>query len=72
VHNFGAPISPQLLPVLFDPFRRGREGGRGLGLGLYIARHIALAHGGRLDVSSSEEAGTSFQVALPRRPAAVS
>lgn len=68
VHNYGPPIPPEMLPVLFDPFRRGRGGGRGLGLGLYIARQIALAHGGRLDVSSSAEAGTSFRVTLPRRP----
>jgi PAS domain S-box-containing protein len=66
VHNYGPPISPQLLPVLFDPFRRGRAGGRGLGLGLYIAHQIVVAHGGRLEVSSSEEAGTCFRVALPR------
>jgi PAS domain S-box-containing protein len=68
VHNYGTPIPPDVLPVLFDPFRRGREGGRGLGLGLYIARQIVLAHGGRLDVTSSETAGTSFRVTLPRRP----
>ena len=70
VHNWGAPISPQLLPVLFDPFRRGREGGRGLGLGLYIARQIVAAHGGHLDVSSSAEEGTRFCVTLPCPPEA--
>jgi PAS domain S-box-containing protein len=65
VHNWGAPISPEMLPVIFDPFRRGREGGRGLGLGLYISRQIVLAHGGHLDVSSSAQAGTRFRVTLP-------
>ena len=37
-----------------------------LGLGLYIAERIVSAHGGRIDVESSEEAGTTFTVRLPR------
>jgi sigma-B regulation protein RsbU (phosphoserine phosphatase) len=71
VHNGGAPIPEQLLPHLFDPFRRGAEQGRsprglGLGLGLYIAQQIALAHGGEITVRSSAAAGTTFTVRLPR------
>jgi signal transduction histidine kinase len=38
-----------------------------LGLGLYIAREIVNAHGGKIDVASSVESGTSFTVTLPRR-----
>lgn len=72
VRNAGAPIPGELLPVIFDPFRRGRsqEGersGAGLGLGLYITREIVLAHGGEIAVRSTTEAGTSFIVRLPRR-----
>jgi signal transduction histidine kinase len=37
----------------------------GLGLGLYIAYQIALAHDGRLEVSSSDEHGTEFVFHLP-------
>ncbi|HVE53569.1 MAG TPA: ATP-binding protein, partial [Ramlibacter sp.] len=37
------------------------------GLGLYITREIAVAHGGTIDVTSDEE-GTTFSVALPRTP----
>ncbi|ATB44042.1 PAS domain-containing sensor histidine kinase [Cystobacter fuscus] len=70
VHNLGPPIPPELLPVLFDPFRRGPGTGPsnrdGLGLGLYIVRQIVLAHGGQLDVSSSAGKGTTFTVRLPR------
>ena len=40
-----------------------------LGLGLYIAERIVHAHGGRLEVESSEAAGTTFTVHLPRREA---
>jgi PAS domain S-box-containing protein len=67
--NLGGPIPAEALPTLFDPFRRAqREGTRkteGLGLGLYIAREIALAHGGTISVASDEE-GTRFTVRLPR------
>src|SRR5205085_6227526 len=52
VENSGT-IPPDLLPQLFDPFRRAqRQAGRteGLGLGLYIVQQIVLAHGGSVDV----------------------
>lgn len=68
VHNDGA-IPEALLPQLFDPFRKSRDRrspSRGLGLGLYIVREIVRAHGGAVQVSSSEAAGTTFSVVLPR------
>jgi signal transduction histidine kinase len=69
VHNEGHPIPPEELALIFEPFRRGMVGAhpkRGLGLGLYIAREIARAHGGSLDVRSHEGAGTTFLVRLAR------
>ncbi|HEX8952526.1 MAG TPA: ATP-binding protein, partial [Polyangia bacterium] len=57
------------MPWVFDPFRRGHSDDdsiRGLGLGLYITREIVLAHGGRIDVRSTPEAGTVFAIELPR------
>lgn len=67
VHNEGAPMPPELLPHLFEPFRRGgAPGKRRLGLGLYIANRIVVAHGGTIDVSSNEVDGTTFRVWLPR------
>ena len=68
IHNAGA-IPPARLATLFEPFR-ARSGTSGLGLGLYIAREIARAHGGAIDVESSEGAGTTFTVRLPAREAA--
>ena len=71
VFNRGPAIAPDLMPVLFEPFRRGPSAERspssgGLGLGLYIAHHIVLAHHGSITVRSSEEEGTLFTVRLPR------
>ena len=69
VHNQGEPIAPALLPRLFEAFERGvpDESGRsaGLGLGLYIVKQIVDAHGGRVEVISTRDAGTTFKVLWP-------
>lgn len=67
VQNSGTPISPGLLPVLFEPYRRGEGCARrgGLGLGLFIANQIVRSHGGRIEVTSTAAAGTRFSVRLP-------
>jgi signal transduction histidine kinase len=69
VTNHGLPISSSALPTIFDPFVRA-EGAtkhrRGVGLGLYIAREIVIAHGGTIEVTSDETTGTVFTVRLPR------
>jgi signal transduction histidine kinase len=67
--NQGTPIPAQLLPLLFEPFSRAEAGQRceGLGLGLYIASQIAMAHNGTLSVTSSAESGTCFVARLPAR-----
>ena len=74
VHNDGPEIPPELLPTLFEPFRREPRGpGEGprsghLGLGLFIVAEIARAHGGAVEVSSSAGHGTTMTVTLPRSP----
>jgi two-component system, sensor histidine kinase and response regulator len=63
-------IPPELLPSIFDPFRRGqRQSSRteGLGLGLYIVQQIVQAHGGSIQVQSPPGEPTRFDVSLPRR-----
>jgi signal transduction histidine kinase len=72
VANGGAPIPSSLLPYVFEPFQRGqhREAANarnGVGLGLYIVRHIVQQHGGAIAVFSSTEDGTRFTVTLPQR-----
>jgi two-component system sensor histidine kinase/response regulator len=68
IHNRGA-IPADVLPTLFEPFRSSSQRGRsnGLGLGMYIARQIARAHGGDITAESTEAAGTTVIVRLPRR-----
>ncbi len=75
VHNWGPPIPAEMVPHLFEPMRRGDtaarpSGNKSMGLGLYIVQQIVLAHGGTIEVSSSEEQGTTFRVCLPRAPPA--
>jgi len=71
VTNSGPPIDPSVLSKIFDPLERGSapSGGHGtrdgLGLGLFIVREIALAHGGAVEVRSDGE--TTFALRLPRR-----
>jgi PAS domain S-box-containing protein len=70
VRNAGEPIPEDLLPHLFEPFRRGgderTQRRKGLGLGLFIAGQIVGAHGGQIEVRSAAGAGTTFAVRLPR------
>lgn len=64
IRNEGPGIPAELLPRIFERFASG-TGSRGLGLGLYLARRIALAHGGELDADSRPDRGTCFRLQLP-------
>ena len=65
VKNAGQ-ISEQALPRLFQPYSRPvtHTPQGGLGLGLYIVKQIAEAHGGELSVSTDEQHGTVFSFSL--------
>ncbi|MFT5533432.1 MAG: signal transduction histidine kinase [Burkholderiaceae bacterium] len=67
VRDHGGGIPPEDQQRIFAPFERvGTNTVRdGLGLGLYIARQLAEAHGGTLDVESSEGDGAVFVLRLP-------
>jgi phosphoserine phosphatase RsbU/P len=74
VTNYGSPIPAEMLDSIFEPLvHEGRtaahELSSGLGLGLFIVREIVRAHGGKVQVSSSEARGTTFTVRLPRSSA---
>jgi signal transduction histidine kinase len=64
IRDHGEGIAPQTLPHIFEPFVAGANSS-GLGLGLYLARHIVAAHGGRLTVRSTPGYGACFVLALP-------
>ena len=69
VHNGGQPIPDELQAALFEPMTRGtasKARARGVGLGLYIVREIARAHGGTATVRSSAQEGTTFTATFPR------
>lgn len=71
VHN-GGVIPAELIPHLFEPFRRGPTSKReGLGLGLFIVHHLVRAHGGDIEVSS-QKGCTSIRVRLARCPSVTS
>jgi signal transduction histidine kinase len=66
VEDTGVGIPPDVLPHVFDRFYRAqREGRKGVGLGLSIARWIADAHDGHLSVESAVGEGTTFTISLP-------
>jgi signal transduction histidine kinase len=77
VHNVGQVIPPSEQRAIFDPLRRGIHhdagksqagGSGGLGLGFYIARQIAVAHGGEVSLTSTPQDGTRFVATLARLP----
>jgi len=63
----GPGISPEDQQLIFEKFGRSSGGAAkpGTGLGLFIARSIAEAHGGTLDVESVPEHGSMFRLQLP-------
>jgi len=67
VKDTGPGIPAELLPHLFQKYRRARESRRveGTGLGLFIAKTIAEAHGGSIEVDTVPGAGSTFTVRLP-------
>lgn len=71
VADHGIGIPPADLPRLFDRFHRAANvddrNFAGMGLGLYIYRGIVEEHGGRMTVSSTLGAGSTFEIALPLR-----
>lgn len=65
VTDNGPGFPSKALDHLFQPFQGGARKG-GIGLGLAIAAELVRGHGGRLDLLSTSEEGTSFNIYLPK------
>jgi PAS domain-containing protein len=65
VSDTGAGIAPEVLPHVFDRYFTTACGHTGTGLGLYIAKGIVEAHGGRLWATSDPGKGSTFSFTLP-------
>jgi signal transduction histidine kinase len=63
LHNGGAPVPPELLPRVFEPFVSGKPGGTGIGLAL--CERIAAAHHGTIALESTAARGTTVTIELP-------
>ncbi len=75
ITDTGPGISTEDLAHLFEPFYRGHATGRfpqGMGLGLTIAHDLLVAHGGRLEVTSTIGQGSRFTLWLPRPDSPIS
>ncbi len=75
VRDTGCGIPPEALQVIFQKFAQApgpeQVRARGMGLGLYVARLVALKHGGDVWVSSQVGQGSTFMLVLPRVEAGV-
>ncbi len=67
VRDDGSGIAPDILPHIFEPFLTTKETGRGVGLGLAIARGIMERHRGKIEVESELGRGTTFTLTLPNQ-----
>ena len=73
VSDRGRGVSRKDVPNLFEPFFRGEDastgGVQGSGLGLAVVEHVALGHGGRVEVRTERGRGSDFTIHLPASPA---
>ena len=66
LRDYGRGILPGVKARIFDPFFSTRE--NALGLGLTVARQVAVAHGGNIEVDDTTDRGTSVSAVLPLNP----
>jgi signal transduction histidine kinase len=83
IHDEGVGVHPSEQQFLFEPFFTGFDtlhhssgeyqfGKRGIGLGLCLVKTFVELHGGRVEVQSTPDRGSSFGFILPRcRPSAL-
>lgn len=65
VRNHGRGVTPGHTEAIFERFFQSDRGSKGTGLGLFISRGLARAHGGDLAVRPATEEGSEFELTLP-------
>lgn len=65
IADSGVGIDKKDVKKIFDPFFTTKPTGKGTGLGLAVCYGIITAHGGKIEVSSNENQGTTFFIVLP-------
>ena len=65
ISDTGCGIKPEIREAIFNPFFTTKDPGKGTGLGLAVACRIVQAHGGRTEVESEVNKGTTFTIHLP-------
>ena len=70
VHNFGKPIDKKNQAEIFKFLNRGKNvefhGLQGWGMGLTLVKSVAVAHGGKVELISTKEHGTTFSISLKK------
>jgi signal transduction histidine kinase len=70
IRDYGPGIQPEDFPFVFERFQRSAQdvarGTPGMGLGLYLARHLIEAHGGQIVIETPETGGTLIRLTVPR------
>ncbi len=71
ITDTGCGIPEHNRKKIFDPFFTSKAVGKGTGLGLSVTYGIVRAHGGTIEVESTEGVGTTFRILLPLESVAV-
>ena len=66
VKDNGTGMKDEVRKKIFDPFFTTKQVGEGTGLGLSIVMGIVQEHGGKIDIQSEWEVGTTFEITLPK------
>lgn len=72
VHDDGSGIPEELRDRIFDRHHATSQRRGGIGLGLAIVKQLVEAHGGRVELQTTREQGTTFRLRIPEAPAPVS
>ena len=65
IRDNGNGILPKVLDKIFQPFFTTKPTGQGTGLGLSLSYDIVKAHGGEINLETTEGAGSMFTISLP-------